>query len=100
MSIFDKISSLITGSKPEKREPEKVSSSTDETPIVVVENPTQIKGPKPKMVIVVTPVINKPTKLHGAAPKSREVQMKLSPALPNSWEVQMKVSSAFPGFCK
>ena len=63
MSIFDKISSLITGSKPEKREPEKVSSSADEPPIVVVENPTQIKGPKPKKVIVVAPVINEPTKL-------------------------------------
>ena len=62
MNIFDKISSLITGSKPEKREPEKVSSSADETPIVVVENPTQIKGPKPKKVIVVAPVINEPTK--------------------------------------
>lgn len=63
MSIFDKISSLINGSKPEKREPAKVSSSTDETPIVVVENPTQIRGPKPQKVIVVAPVINEPTKL-------------------------------------
>lgn len=63
MSIFDKISSLITGSKPEKREPEKVSSSADETPIVVVENPTQIKGKKPQRVIIVPPVINEPTKL-------------------------------------
>ena len=63
MSIFDKISSLITGSKTEKREPEKVSSSADDPPIVVVENPTQIKGPKPKKVIVVAPAINEPTKL-------------------------------------
>ena len=70
MSLFDKISSLITGSKPEKREPEKVSSSADETPIVVIENPSQIKGPKSKKVIVVAPVINEPTKL----PIIRKVQ--------------------------
>ncbi|MCQ2148204.1 MAG: hypothetical protein MJZ16_11930 [Bacteroidales bacterium] len=63
MSLFDKISSLITGSKPEKREPENVSSSVDEAPIVVVEDPTQIKGQKPQKVIVVAPVINKPTKV-------------------------------------
>lgn len=63
MSIFDKISSLITGSKPEKREPEKVSSSVDEAPIKVAEDLSQIRGPKPQKVIVVAPVINKPKKL-------------------------------------
>lgn len=63
MSIFDKISSLITGSKPEKRGPEKVSSSVDEAPIEVAEYPAQIKGKKPQRVIIVPPVINEPTKL-------------------------------------
>lgn len=63
MSIFDKISSLITGSKPEKRGPEKVSSSVDEAPIEVAEYPAQIKGKKPQRVIFVPPVINEPTKL-------------------------------------
>lgn len=47
MSIFDKISSLITGSKPEKREHEKASSSVDEAPIEVAEDLSQIKGKKP-----------------------------------------------------
>ena len=63
MSFFDKISSLITGSKPEKREPEKVSSSDDEAPIEVVEDLSQIKGKNPKRIIIVSPVINEPTKL-------------------------------------
>ena len=63
MSIFGKIFSLITGSKPEKREPEKVSSSVDEAPIEVAEDLSQIKGKKPQRFIILPPVINEPTKL-------------------------------------
>lgn len=63
MSIFDKISSLITGSKPEKRESEKVSSSSAEKPVEIVKKPARpapIIEKKPQRVIVVQPVREEP----------------------------------------
>lgn len=63
MGLLGKITSIFSNNVKPHNDQKKAFSPDEEAPIVVAEDLSQIKGPKPKKVIVVAPVINEPTKL-------------------------------------
>ena len=63
MGLLGKITSIFSKDVKQNTDREKTFSTEEEAPIVVAEDLSQIKGPTPKKVIVVAPVINEPTKL-------------------------------------